>query len=195
MSEFDFSAIPVPQSGNYLQPGYYTVNISDIKYVKPTETKADGSAKTSYLEITFQADQGSITEKFYITPKALSRLQYLYANMVGSPLDKAFKNEEQIGAYFEKAFSSDKAKTIKKNIVVGGKEVGERVFAAIPYSDYFLPEDMNPEFGAFDANSSLYKRYLQRDNNPSKRTDSVMIADSNPFGESSDNDSSDDLPF
>ncbi len=85
---FDFKTVKVSEQINYLQPGQYVLSIVDAKYVKPTDKKKDGSAKTPFLELHFAGKAGKVTANFYITPKAFERLQYLYTQWFEKECDK-----------------------------------------------------------------------------------------------------------
>lgn len=188
MSDFDFSNVSVEDNNNFLEPGHYNVNISSAVF-----TDMANQGKNSYLDVTFATKEGSsIRERYYVTTAAMQRLQYLYANWIGEPLAKAFKDSTQVGTYFEKVFTADKCKAIRKNIIVGAKEVGEKVYSTIPFKGYILPDDMKCNYGPFET-EEMYQRYLVKDKNVSKTTNNVIINDAPPS--SNDNNTIDDLPF
>lgn len=191
---FDFSKVGVTKEVKYLRPGKYTLAITNIEYVKPDGKKPDGSAKTPYLDITFSGKMGEISQKFYITQKAFERIQTLHMNWFDKPCDKVFDSTDGIGAYFEKAFSHEKAKQIKRNISVGGKQGNDgKIYAEIPYTRYMIPDTVDFEEGEYPVGSPEYIWNVKMNPaNPSTNTDSVMIE---LPGMSSGEAFSDDLPF
>lgn len=187
----NFNDVESPKENEYLKPGYYKVSPFEAKYVE--YQKKDGSPGTPYVEVTFKADEGIVKERYFITAKALERLQYLHENLFGKRLEKAFENEKQVGAYFEKAFASPKAKEIKKTLVVAGERVGDRVFSRLEFSKYFLPDAMEVNLGAFSEDSPLYSRYVVVKQNEATNTNDTIINENTKVEVPSD--INDDLPF
>ena len=187
---FDFANVDAPKGGGYLQPGHYYLTITKSEFIKPTGTKPDGSAKTPYLEVTFEGATGSMIEKFFVTPKSIDRLQYLHLSWFDKKLDKLFDSAEGVGAYFAKVLTM---KPIKKAVCVGGKQGTDgKIYAGLGYSNFVLPDDMNIEEGPFDPNSLNYKNNVKMmPANASMTTNNVML----PSNSVPDNDPLNDLPF
>jgi len=193
---FDFSNVDMPANKSYLQPGYYTLGITDAKYVKPDGTKPDGSPKTPYIEVTFSGETGALNEKFFVTPKALDRLQYLHMAWFDKKLEKPFKSSEEVGMYFTKVLTM---KPIKKGVCVGGKQGNDgKIYANLPYSNFILPDNMNFTEGAFEIGDANYRQNVKMNVNPSTNTNDVMLPSSSPKGKQDFpqvEDAFSDLPF
>src|SRR5688572_15454988 len=99
MSEvIDFSKIDVPQSSKYLEPGMYRLKVDaeNVKLMTP-------QGKNMYITVRFVDKNGaSVTEKFYLTAKAMPRLQYLHEAWLSKKLTVQFKTFEEVGNYFIK---------------------------------------------------------------------------------------------
>lgn len=196
---FDFKNIEVSSEENnsYLQPGMYILSAKSAKFVKPEGKKTDGSPKTSYLEITFGGDMGQITHKYFITPKALERLQTIYTVWFDKKCEKAFDSMEAIGAFFELAFNSEKAKQVSKRMIISGRQVGDKVYGDIPFSRYIV--DDNAEWfkeGPFAKDSADWAFHVKVEKgNVSSTTDDVMIPVDNSPTSKVQSSFEDDLPF
>lgn len=195
---FDFGNTSVPKNGSYLQPGQYRLFISKAEFVKPTETKNDGTPKTPYVEVTFEGDAGQMSEKFYVTPKAIDRLQYLHFAWFDKKLEKVFENADQVGTYFQKVLPM-KGKEIVKSMTVGGKQGSDgKIYASLSYSGFVLPDEMNIIEGPFEPNSLNYLNNVKM-NVPSavaSASDDAMLPDTDmPVHKDGGADYSDDLPF
>lgn len=182
---FDFSTVDAPKSTNYLQPGFYRLSISEATYVKPEGEKQGGGAKTPYVEVTFTGESGQMTEKFFVTPKALDRLQYLHLAWFDKKLEKLFTDADSVGAYFSKVLTM---KPITKLIEVGGKQGTDgKIYAALPYSNFILSDDMKFTEGPFEVGSANYQRVVKMlPANASTGRSEVILNPSNGI---------DDLPF
>lgn len=189
---FDFSTVDVPVSANYLQPGFYKLGITAAEYVKPTGEKPDGTPKTPYVEITFSGEAGMMKEKFFVTPKAINRLQYLHLAWFDKKLEKLFTDEDSVGAYFSKLMTM---KPIVKTIEVGGKQGTDgKIYAALSHSKFILPDDMHVIEGPFEVGSPSYVRVVKMlPANASTGTNEVMLPSSSSNVSSSN--IIDDLPF
>ena len=189
---FDFSTVNETSNDTYLLPGMYSVSVTSAKYVQPEGNKPDGNPKTPYLELTFSGESGKLTDKFYVTAKALDRLQTIYVAWMGKKLDKKFDTIEAIGAFFELAFNSEKAKKTFKKIIVGGSQVGDRVYGKIPYSRFIIPEDaVYFKEGPFAKDSADWNFHVKVENNAATSSNDVMISSN----DSKNNSFDDDLPF
>lgn len=191
---FDFKKVGITSNTAYLQPGTYTLTARDAKYVKPDGKKPDGSPKTSYLQVTFGGEAGQIDVKFYITPKAFERLQTIYTNWFGQPCDKVFDSTDAIGAFFEKAFTSEKAKKTFKRMVIGGRQVGDKVYADLPFSRYIVSDEAEDwKEGPFVKGSGEWIYHVRVEANASTTSEDVMLPTSSI--PSAKEDFADDLPF
>lgn len=152
---FDFKTVKVSEQVSYLQPGQYVLGIEDAKYVKPEGKKADGSAKTPYLEVKFSGKAGQVTANMYITVKAFERLQYLYTQWFEKECDKEFDSIDAIGAFFEKVFTHERAKKVTKRVIIGGRTSEQgKVFAELPFKNFVISDaDDTFEEGPFEVNS------------------------------------------
>lgn len=157
-SGFDFSKAEAAAENVYLKPGVYAMKISEVKL----GTFPKGSP---YLGLTFSTSDGlSFTEKMgFGSEKAkevfMSRLQYLHEAWAGKKLDKVFKSIEEIEAYFAKTFASPKAPS--KNVIIGGEVSGSNVYAALPYTNFIVPDDGNLELGEFEKDDANWKKYVK----------------------------------
>lgn len=188
---YDFSKVAVSKDVKYLRPGQYRLGISLTKFVKPDGKKPDGSPKTPYLEFTFSGDAGETTQKFYVTVAAFERIQNLHTYWFEKPCDKVFDSTDAIGAYFEKMFNHDKAKQIKRNVIIGGKQTPEgKVYAEIGFRRFVLPDTPDFEEKEYLPGTADYIFHVKvQAPNPATNTDNVMISvPSQP-------EFSDDLPF
>lgn len=181
MSElFDFSQVVVENNGSYLAPGHYNVSVKDVSYDK-TGTPA--------LVVTFANKQGSmVKEKFWLTAKALPRLQYLHEAWFGKKLEKAFKSVEEIVTYFTRALT---AKEIRKNIIVSGNEADNgKVYGNLKFLGFVLPDTVTIEEGPFAEGTTNYIENVKKNSKSSAAslTDTTILP-----GDDSDDD--DDLPF
>ena len=189
---FDFKKIGVTSNAAYLQPGNYLLTVREAKYIKPEGKKPDGSPKTSYLQITFGGESGQIDVKFYITPKAFERIQTIYTNWFDKPCDKVFESTDAVGAFFALAFNSDKAKKTYKRMVIGGRQVGDKVYADLPFTRYIVADNVEGwKEGPFVKDSAEWIYHVKVEHNASTTTENVML----PVGNITKDDFSDDLPF
>lgn len=182
---FDFSKVSAATQTEYLKPGFYNLSISDVKF-----EKKEGA--TPYLTVTFTDKNANIVkEKFFLTVKAMPRLQYLHESWFSKKLEKAFSSIDECAAYFEKALTSKK---INKNVIVGGtiNEAG-KLYAGLPFTNFILPEDARFEEGAFDEDSANYKTYVKKStpNSLLANTSDTLLPDTST--DSSDND--EDMPW
>ncbi len=196
-SEFyDFKSTEVIKNVSYLSPGQYVLTVRSAEYIKPEGKKTDGSAKTPYLDVTFGGDSGEVGVKFYITPKAIARLQTIYTDWFGINCDKLFESTDAVGAFFEKAFTSEKAKKTYKRMMIGGKQAQDgKIYAELPYSNYIVPDNAEGFIeGPFEKDSIRWIQYVKMNPaNPSSFTDETLIPSRNKVDYSDD--LSSDLPF
>lgn len=170
MSEvIDFSKIPVPTATEFLEPGMYRLKV-DKDAVK-LETP---QGKTPYLSVRFVSDKGaSLTEKFFLTKKAIPRFQYLHQAWFGKEIDKVFNSYEEIGEYFAKALV---VKIVSRPMVTGGK-IGTdgRFYSGLPYLGFVVDESLFEE-GSFEKDGEAYNRVVQKQKiNPSVANTDITI--------------------
>lgn len=195
MSEvFDFGAIDAPKQVNYLRPGYYKMSIVEAKFEQPTGETKDGKPKTPFVAVTFLADEGQMTENFFVTPKAFARLQYLHEQWIGKKLEKKFESIAEIGAYFEKLLTDARVKKIFHTTCVGGKEGNAgAIFASLPYANFVINEEEKVSLGAFAEDSFEYRQNVKKNYTAATTTDDVMLGA--PGNMAVPDDTMSDLPF
>ena len=199
VSAFNFGAVEVPVSTDFVKLGFYIMNVENCKYVKPEGVNQTGGPKTPYLEILFKGKLGQTQHKFYIGPKSglMKQLQYLHFHIVGKECTKNFKNEDEVGKYYEMVFNDARITSKPHYMIIGGREDDKgNVWASLPYCRFIIPADMAKtngfEEGPFEEGSANYRQYLEKQKpNISHTTNDMMLAP-NP-SQVPDNDS--DLPF
>lgn len=151
----DFSQVDAASTPEFLEPGMYRLKVDkdNCKVITP-------EGKTPYLNVRFVSEKGaSVTEKFYLTAKALPRLQYLHEAWTSKRLDKAFKSMLEVGQYFERVLT---AKIVTRAMITGGKLTADgKFFSGLPYTGFVIPETQEFEEGAFDKDSPRYKQVVQ----------------------------------
>jgi hypothetical protein len=154
MSTFDFSKVEVAKSSQYVRPGMWKMSVTDVELVTPEN-------KNPCLNITFsKSDGASFRDRFFITPKALSRLQYLHEAWFGKKLEKAFTSVEQLGEYFKKALTT---KSKEMPMIVGGEENAEgRVYARLPFTGFVVTNEDLFEEGEFEKGTARYNEVVKR---------------------------------
>jgi hypothetical protein len=202
---FNFKDVEVIKNNGYLKPGQYVLGIKEAKFVKPDGKKPDGSAKTPYLDIKFGGEQGEVSAKMYITVKAVDRIQTLYAEWFGERCSKSFEGTDAVGAFFEMAFSSEKAKKVTKCILVEGRQAPDgKIYAEVPYSKFIIGDNVEGfKEGPFEPGTGQYVFHVRMTApNPSTNTDDLMIPGmmssaptTNKSSSVNSNDMDDDLPF
>jgi len=149
---FNFKTTEAAKGVTFLAPGVYAMT--------PTKVELGTFPKgTKYLGVTFETEEGtSYTEKFILSEKAISRLQYLHVAFFGKPCEKEFGSEEEVEKYFRKALTTKK---IVKNIIVGGETSGNATYANLPYTD-FVDTDEAFDLGEFEVDSEEWKKYVKK---------------------------------
>lgn len=186
----DFGQVNAASSPEFLEPGMYRLKVdkTNCKVVTP-------EGKTPYLSVKFVSESGaSVNEKFFLTAKALPRLQYLHEAWFNKRLDKAFKSMIEVGTYFVAALT---AKIVTRPMVTGGKFTADgKFFSGLPYTGFVVADESLFEEGAFDKDSPRYKQVVQIEKpNPAVAGTSAAIlpgADELPSGGGA---SSGDLPW
>jgi hypothetical protein len=151
----NFSTVNAATASSYLEPGMYRLKVdaANTKVFTP-------EGKTAYLSVKFVTENGaSVTEKFFLTAKALPRLQYLHEAWFNKKLDKQFKTYPEVGEYFRHALT---LKIVSRPMIVGGKVNADgKFFAGLPYSGFVVADEGLFEEGAFEKDSARYKNVVQ----------------------------------
>lgn len=167
----NFAGVESAAESTYLEPGMYRLKIDkDKTSVVITE------GKTPYLSVRFYNEKGgSIIEKFYLTAKAINRLQYLHEAWFNKKLDKTFPSWAATGEYFKAALTS---KIVARPMVVGGKITPDgKFYSGLPYTGFVIVDEALFEEGAFDKDSEQYKRVvkIEKPNPAVATTDAAML--------------------
>lgn len=149
----DFSKVEAPKDLKYLNPGVYMLHATEVKLEEP-------AGKTPCLNITFEGQEGMVRQKFYLSEKALPNLLYLHEGIFGKGITKAFENNAQVHAYFEKALTS---KQVDKPFLVGGQEADNgKVYCELPFGSFIFKEGVSYTLGEFEPNSSKYAEVIRK---------------------------------
>lgn len=97
---------------------------------------------------------GSFKTDFWLSAGALPRLQYLHKALFGGLLEKAMTPSE-LADYFNKNINQKKA----YGVIVGGKNVGDKVYCELPYTNFIADE--GTAFEDRDFTSDEEKRYIR----------------------------------
>lgn len=189
----DFKNAKKATEASYVTPGIYKMKVVDAKFENP-------EGKTMFVELTFErvSDGAKMKQKFYISEKeaTIGRLKYLHEDWTGKAIEKGFNSLLEVGAYFEKVFQSDACKKITRFVKVGGSEEADgKVYAALGFAGFIIPEDKNPEEISFEKGDSNWIMNVKKNiNSKVANTDDVLLPDAAPFAATTSSDS-DDLPF
>lgn len=189
-------ALEPSTGGNYLYPGMYMLSLVSVSL------GVSSKKQSPYMEVTFKAvsknpayNDKLCKEKFYLSPKALPRVQYLYEVFFDKKLTNKFNGPEDLVAYFDKLVNHEKVKQIKKPIVVGGQISADKtkVYSNLPFTGYLVTESRFEE-GAFEINGDMFKRVITGD---VREVDLEKASTSSNDDFISDNSSksNDDVPF
>jgi hypothetical protein len=185
MSAFDFSNVEAAKGGQYLRPGMWKLTPTAVDFEQPDK----GNPR---LKVTFSHKDGSsLKEMFFLTPKALGRLQYLHEAWFGKKLEKAFSSAEQIGEYFKKALLS---KSKEMPMLVGGEQTMDgKVYARLPYTGFVIMREDLFEEGEFEQGSARWNDNVKKKdggNSAILASNSAVLPDTD---EASDD--TDDMPW
>lgn len=151
----DFSQVDPAAESSYLAPGMYRLKVDpeNTKVVTP-------EGKNAYLSVRFVDQNGSgINEKFFLTAKAMPRLQYLHEAWFGKRSDKKFTSFPEVGQYFQAALT---AKIVTRPLVVGGKITPDgKFYAGLPYSGFVIVDETLFEEGPFEKGSEQYNKVVK----------------------------------
>lgn len=179
-NSINFSQVPTATSSSYLEPGMYRLKVD------PTGTKVVAvPGKTSYLAVKFIADNGgSVTEKFFLTAKALPRLQYLHEAWFSKKLDKSFKTYEDVGEYFRKYLTTN---VTSRPMITGGKFTADgKFYSGLPYTGFVIADESLFEEGPLDPNSARYKNVVtvEKPNPAVANTNSALLPEADDLPDS-----------
>ena len=191
----DFKNAKKATEASYVTPGIYEMKITDAKFEKP-------EGKTMYVELTFDRvrDGAKMKQKFYISEKeaTIGRLKYLHEDWTGKTIEKGFNSLAEVGAYFEKVFTSEPCKKITRFVKVGGTEESDgKIYANLGFAGFIISAEKNPEEMTFEVGDANWILNVKKNLNSKKveSTNDVMIPESAPFASSVSNDEDGDLPF
>lgn len=164
---FNFKNVEVPKEGlRYVRPGFWT-----LAPVKAELVKKDGG--NSHIAVTFEGNAGKLVDKFWLTEKAIARLQYLHMSLYGKKLEKDFGNDEgALTEYFNTLFSK---KNIPLNLIVGGSVGSDgKVYANLPYLN-FVTNDEGFSEGEFEVGSPRYNDVVKASTSRAPMTDNPLV--------------------
>ena len=169
----NFKEVGLPVEESYVKPGFWRMAPVDAKL-----TEKSGS--TPFLTITFEGKAGKLSDKFYLSDKASSKLQYLHFGLYNKMLEKDFNTLEMLEDYFNKLF---KNKRVELNLVVGG-QIGSngKIYSSLPFSKFIVSEEDFKE-GAFEKDSEEFKEFVKISNTPS--SNDVLLSTSSKVDSSS----------
>lgn len=162
-----FKNVEVPVENTYVKPGFY----------KMAPTKAElvvKEGKTPYLNITFEGTKGKLNDKFYLSEKAIARLQYLHVGLYDKRLEKDFATDADLATYFNTLFEK---KSVPLNLVVGGEESGGKVYASLPYTGFIMNDDAFEE-GPLEPGTARYNAVVKVSTAPTGNSAIVSADDS-----------------
>src|ERR1035437_5549438 len=169
----DFSEVSAAEGGQgmYLRPGVYFVKPSSVELVEK-----EGS--TPCVKITFTAvnddfEGMTVEERFFLSQKALPRLQYLHEKYLGFKLEKKAVSLQQLEIYLQQKLTV-KPKTIC--VRVEGQEKNDKVYACLPYTDFIIEDTTNVEEGAYEEGSVEYKRAVKKARNASTGSSASVLS-------------------
>lgn len=167
MSELNFDSVGEAEEMNIVQPGTKAI----FKIIKG-EGKQNANGK-DYLELTFQQDTGAeFRHQFYLSPKALPRIQHLYKAVTGSKIQGAITVEGIIAALMNKKFAMK---------VTGRVGSNGKTYCDLSFGGFAAPVDKLDELAFTPKEQQSIDEALENQKN------SMSIADSEsgaPKGES-----------
>lgn len=175
----DFSGVDSAEGngGNWLRPGVYNVKPSDVELVEKEGVKP--RLKISFTPTSDEYSDAVLSESFFLSEKALPRLQYLHEKYLGFKLENKAITLKQLEEYFKKKLLV-KPKTI--TIKVDGEQTGDKVYARLPFTDFIIEE--NVEEGAFEEDSAEYKKAVKKGRNASTGSNAAVLSTRSTGGDS-----------
>lgn len=167
----DFSGVEPAESGSgsYLRPGIYHVKPSAVELVE----REGGTAaiKVTFTAVDEEYDGQVVEEKFFLSQKALPRLQYLHKGYLGFNLENKSITFQKLADYLSQKLLT-KPKTLL--IAVEGKEGKEgKIYGQLPYTGFILEEG---EVGAYEIGSPAYIKSIRKDRNPSTSSSAAVLS-------------------
>jgi hypothetical protein len=188
----DFGKVNAATTTEFLEPGMYRLKVDP----KGTRVVTPEGGKTPYLQVRFVSESGaSVTEKFFLTAKALPRLQYLHEAWTSKRLDKSFKSMIEVGTYFSTFLT---AKIVTRPMITGGKIAANgNFYSGLPYTGFVVTQESLFEEGPFDKDSARYKQVVTVDKpNPAvANTNAALLPEADAFPTSGSTASADDMPW
>jgi hypothetical protein len=157
MSEnvIDLGTMEAASVSEYLKPGMYRLKV-DAEGTKVYTPEG----KTAYLAIKFVSEKyGSLTEKFFLTSKAIPRLLHLHEAWFGKKCVYKASSYKDIGDYFKQALT---AKIVTRPMMTGGKITADgKFYAGLPYTGFVIADEGQFEEGVFEEDSARYKQVVK----------------------------------
>lgn len=193
---YNFENVEVPsgeQRKTYLKPGMYELKLTNVEgfVTNPSDPK---KTPTHGMEFEFtctstnmEYDNSIISCRFYITEKAMPRLQYLHNGLFDKPISRTFTNESEIVTYFKSLVPHS---TLVK-MITGGKNVNGKLYTDLPYMNFFASDGPESNWieGEFPLNGSLFQKVMTSTVKTIPLNDSEMdTSPNNPFSDSDDSD-------
>lgn len=158
----DFSNVD-SVSGGYLSPGVYRVKPTAVELREAKEVGKNSSLKFTFEAVTEGYEGYSVDTNFFLTQKALPRLQYLHEKYFGIKLENKSISFKDLATYFSKKMLP-KPKSFL--LVVGGSESAKdgKIYADIPYADFIIDEAAHPdvEEGPYEEGSAAYNKVIRK---------------------------------
>lgn len=148
---FDFNNIELPENNNqdtprqryYVNTGLQPLTINTVELIYSSQKQTPGA------EVTFADAEGIVMkETFWLSEKALPRVQYLVKGITGEPMTGQFATNEEVVAVLA-------AKLVGKtaNIVVDGEnrtkekdgKTYTNTYPVLRYRDFINPEGKSAE--------------------------------------------------
>ena len=168
----NFSEVQVPVETSYVKPGFWKM--------APTKAElVEKEGKVPYLDITFEGTKGKLNDKFFLSEKAVGRLQYLHEGLYEKRLEKSFANNTELAGYFNTLFTK---KSVPLNLIVGGEEAANgKTYANLPFTG-FITSDDNFEEGAFEPGTARYNEVVKKSTSPA--SNATVIGNTNASADS-----------
>lgn len=187
---YDFSTATVESGSDYItKPGFYLASVSEVTLNKPED-------KTPSLSVVFETSGGRVTERFFISQKALGRLKTLFKGAWNDKdMNQTFKTPEEVADFFKIALTK---KPVKLGLRVFLEEANNnRFYARLPFND-FVALDINKfEERVVEPNDPDYVNWILKARTPEPAKNDKTIIDQPASWESVANEKAedDDLPF
>ena len=183
----DFSNVESAEGGSgWLAPGYYHVKPTAVELIEAKEVGKNSSLKIEFTAVNEPYEGQTVKAQFFLTAKALPRLQYLHEQYFGMKLETKAITFKQLQEYFSKKMLA-KPKTIFLHVT--GREGVDKngnvqIYGDLPFADFIIDESENPnvEEGAFEEGSAIYNKSIRRQKSASMSS-SPVLSNSEPAAE------------